>query len=151
MPSMTGVAVKIFREVYGFCGGNKDWEKSLRSRARTVPALIASDGLISTVAFLMSKSDGKMFESLLTGGSLENYRKEKEKAGYTLYLYALYRFLSGEKGLIGECKDFVCLAKELEKLDLERGRAAAASELALKFTVEFKKLAEALLEGEGVE
>ncbi len=149
MPSLTGVAVKIFREVYGFCGGNKDWERSLRSRARNVPALIASNGLVSTIAFLMSKSNGKMFGSLLTGGSLEKYRNEKEKAGYTLYLYALYRFLSGEKGLIGKCKDFVCLARELEKLDSDRRRAAAASELALAFTVEFKKLADALLEGEG--
>lgn len=146
MPSMTGVALKYFMRIRKACRGKAEWERSLRSRARNMPAVIASQGLVSAMAFLASKSNKEMFSRLVKGGELGNY--SKEEAGYTLYLYAIYSFLSGEHKFLGECSDIECLLAELEKLDSDAAAASAAGELALGFAIEFKKLADAVLEGE---
>ena len=146
LPSITGEAAEIFADVRGLIADRKEWEASLRTRARSMPSLIASHGIVSALAFLMSKSNDKMFRELLGGGVKNNYGREE--AGYTLYLYVLYRFLGGRHGFLGECGDMECLLGELVRLDSDVAAAAAAGSLALEFAVEFKKLADALLEGE---
>ncbi len=145
MPGYTGIAINRFMEVYNIIKGKKEIEKSLRARARSAPSLVASHGAAAALAFLLSKSSKEGFEKLVSGEELE--KVGKEEAGYTLYLYAIYRFLHDDLEKIDDCSNLECLAKEIARLD-EEGQWRVLEEPLLDFMVEFKKVAEALLEKE---
>ena len=145
MPGYTGTAINRFMEVYGLIKGDKEKEKTLRARARSAPSLVASHGAAAALAFLLSKSSKEVFEKLVSGGKPE--KLGNEEAGYTLYLYAIYRFLHDDLKKIDTCSDLECIAKEIARLD-EESQWRMLEEPLLDFMVEFKKVAEALLEKE---
>lgn len=143
---LTGVAIEYFSKVYGLCD-NEDWRKSLRTRARNGPPLMVSHGIIPVLAFILSKSNRKMFEELVAKGVAgKDYKKEE--AGYTLYLYVIYLFLREYLGIVGQVKNIEELIQEIKNLDKSPAKLSSVGEVIVDFLTEFKKIAEAVIEEE---
>ena len=127
-------------------------------RAKDLPGLVASAGLVPALTFYMSKADEKSYKSFLCvlrggeGGCAKcNGVKEdlgwSEKAGYAPVL-ALAALGLQELGHVGDVEDYKKLALGLLELSTSPSRALLAERQLLELLVEAKKLAEAFFHEE---
>lgn len=136
-------AIKAFTEVAGKIEG-QDALKSLRRRARNTPSMIMTSGLPQTLMFILSKSSENYYEHLW--GVKKGGLNEDEAAGYSAYLYVIMKFLKEQGLLAKEPRTLKDVIEEIRRLDEEPARASAIQNLLMEFLLEFKKLAEALIE-----
>jgi len=125
---------------------NKRTLRSLRSRARNTPSLIMGLGLPQTLAFIASKSDTEYYGYLVTG---KGEPKDSEESGYSAYLYIIMRFLTQEGVLEKVPSNMEEVVKSIKKLDEDPQLCSVAQSFLNEFLLEFKKVAEALIEEEG--
>gem|GEM_PF-2979753 len=124
--------------------------RSLRSRTRTIPSLMVSSGLPQTLAFLASKSDPRYYEYLVKEAQSAQEKTGKgESAGYSAYLYVVMKFLtrqglSSGPGSIPSSIDEV--VDVIKKIDEDPNLCSMVQSILLEFLLEFKKIAEALIE-----
>ncbi len=145
----TSEAIKLFNEVRGkleeALGKSIDKAlESLRTRARNTPSLIMTSGLPQTLAYIASKSNGKLYTALFSGGRASGVKDED--AGYTAYLYVIMKFLAKVKALDTEPRSIEEVVKAIEKLDENPQQTAFTQEVLMELLLEFKKIAEALVE-----
>ena len=133
-------------------------------RAKDLPSMVSSAGLVPALTFYMSKADQGLYQGLyryLRGGAgdahgvcsaaPEGLRKElggKEGAGYAALLALAAVFLAETGYLDPEPVDYRSLAEALRGLAAGTVRALAAERLLLEYLVEVKKLAEAFFKEE---
>ncbi len=152
----TAEAIDIMRDVLekiSRAGGERDVasvKRSLRSRARSVPSLIVSSGLPQILAFLASKSDPGYYEYLVKDVRDTQGRAGKgESAGYSAYLYVIMRFLA-QQGLGDELggvpSSIEGVIDAIKKIDEDPNLCSGVQSILLEFLLEFKKIAEALIE-----
>ncbi len=130
-------------------------------RARDLPSLVSSAGLVPALTFYMSKADENNYKIIydylgdttgkpMDAGKCESLKDElsrKEKAGYASMLAASAKALEAMLGL-SELNSYKALALELENLHRDSLREAEAEALMLDYLVEAKKLAEAFFSKE---
>jgi len=144
MEETTKHAVEIFMEIYDKAGDNikSDFGKSLRTRARNAPLLIATRGLLPYILFIASKASEDNWQI-----KPENIDFQGTKGGYQAQLYAITRFLQEED--LTTATDTATLIKNLREMGTNSPhRYLLAEELTQEFTEHFKRLAEALLPSE---
>ncbi len=147
----TAYAVEVLNEILDKMekSSKKDKKalKSLRTRARNTPSMIMTTGLPQTLAFLASKADEDYYKYLAMNAKKPD--KEKEEAGYAAYLYAIMKFLSEKINVISKTPSNLREVIEvIKKVDEEPNLSAAIQNLLTEYLLEFKKLAEALIEEE---
>jgi len=148
--------VRLCREQDG--GGGVTGE-AVRRRARDLPTLVASAGMVSALTFYMSKADSETLQTLLDRvlggegpsgelcGSLRGELGGGEGAGYSTLLALATRALEDMGylgGVTGSSDTMTALARGLLSLRGTEKELVAERRL-LEFLVEVKKLAEALL------
>ena len=156
------------RQCRALDGGEKVTGEAVKRRARDLPTLVASAGMVPALTFYMSKASAEtlqtMLDKVLGGegpsrelcGSLRDELGGSEGAGYSTLLALATRALEDMGylgGVTGSSDTVAALAQGLLSL---RGteRELVAERRLLEFLVEVKKLAEALLRdssGEGKE
>ena len=124
-----------------------DMEKALRTRARSVPALVLTHGLTSTLAFLCSKADKDFYNYLMRGVECQKLPGTEEVA-YTIYLTMLVRFLREDLGVVIS-DEWDGLIRELGGLDGKPQVISAINDVFYEFLLELKRVAEAALQVEG--
>lgn len=133
-------------------------------RAKDLPSMVSSAGLVPALTFYMSKADQEIYQRLYSylrgrGGDVHgvcsaapgDLRKElggKEGAGYAALLALAAAFLAETGYLDPEPVDYRSLAEALRGLAAGTVRALAAERLLLEYLVEVKKLAEAFFKEE---
>ena len=145
------------------CSGLREGEKcrlgaGIARRAKDLPSLVASAGLVPALTFYMSKADEESYKSflcILRGGgggcaACNEVREDlgwSEKAGYAPVL-ALAALGLNALGHVGDVDDYKRLAQGLMGLSTSPSRALLAERQLLELLVETKKLAEAFFHEE---
>lgn len=148
----TAEAIALMKEILRKVRGREEGReanktlKSLRSRARNAPSLIMSSGLPQTLAFIASKSDARYYEYLVAEKQVKGKLKEGEEAGYSAYLYVIMKFLTQQKVLDRMPSSMEEIIDSIERLDRDPQLCSIAQSLLNEFLLEFKKVAEALIE-----
>ncbi len=140
-------------------GGGKVTGEALRRRARDLPTLVASAGMVPALTFYMSKASAETLETLLDRvlggegpsgelcGSLSSELSGSEGVGYATLLALATRALEDMgylAGVTGSRDAVTALARGLLSLRGTEKELVAERRL-IEFLVEVKKLAEALL------
>jgi len=145
------------------CNGQDDERKqecrknmnggAIQRRAKDLPSMVASAGLIPALTFYMAKASEDRFKGflgLLGSKDIDKVNCQRiredledgEGAGYSPLLALAIKALS-EHNYINHVEDYVALAYELRKLR-ERGiDELAAEQVVLGYLLEVKKLADA--------
>ena len=120
-------AIDIFLQIKGEVGGDEELGSDVRARAREVPELMESCGLIPALSFCYAKA-----------------KEEGRGRSYKLYLKAVLTYLK-EIGLMESDVDDA-LNNPAETLNELYSKAFIALPLLRPFLVEFKRLCEATWE-----
>ena len=145
--------VRMIHRLVEACGASG---RGVARRAKDLPSMVASAGLVPALTFYMSKASEEVYKAILRyldggdagalckglSGKLVEELGEKEGAGYSTLLALAARFLS-KNGLLGSVGGYPELAGELSRLAGDPARVAAAEGLLLEYLIEVKKLAEA--------
>nr|MDO8063762.1 type III-B CRISPR module-associated protein Cmr5 [Candidatus Freyrarchaeum guaymaensis] len=130
----------------------------LRSRSRSIPALMFDTGLLPTLTFLWAKAGKETYEKiyvLLEEVEVQSGKEGEVKSGekkpspeelsYSLYLYGVLKFMEAKK-LVRSAADPKAVADELV------GKGSLTLALSLRvlepYLIELKKLCEAAYEEE---
>ena len=120
--------------------------KSLRTRARSTPSIIMTNGLPQTLAFVISKSNNELYSNL---SEQREFKKEIEinsdEAGYTAYLYVVINFLYNNKLIKCKPKNLKEAVEVVKELDDDPRQASVVQNVLIDFLLEFKKISEALI------
>ena len=122
---------------------DKELGKAFRSRARSLPSMIESIGLVPTLSFCYGKAEADLYRSIrsswLSEGEIKAEKKE-EKGGYALYLLLTLLYLRDL-----ELIDERMLEEPIEAFKkLSEEALPIASKLLMPYLVEVKRLAEAV-------
>lgn len=138
--------------------GEKAGAKGFRSRARELPGLILSSGIVPALTFYLSKTSDdetlrKAVELLKTDQNpsydvidgLSNELSNKEGTGYTLMLAAVAiatEVLYGKSLFDGHEVNRVCFAKGLLDLSCKPSEERQLTRILLPYLTELKKLSD---------
>ena len=113
--------------------------RSLRARARALPGMMESVGLIPTLSFCYGKAKRETYNEILKRWPNNPIEVKEEEGGYAIYLLLSLLYLR-DLGIIDdeEMKDPIKAFKKL----LTKG--AIATRLLMPYVVEIKRLAEAV-------
>lgn len=133
---------------------------AIQRRAKDLPSMVASAGLVPALTFYIAKADENRFRRFLELLDIKDIDKidceqlredlgEGEGAGYSPLLALAVKALN-EHNYINYVEDYVTLANELRKLR-ERGiEELAAEQVILGYLLEVKKLADAFFGRENI-
>ena len=140
---ITAEAINLYKEVTSKVT-DRNALKSLRTRARNTPSMIMTSGLTQTLTFLLSKSSKENYKYL--SGTTKEKPKEDEKTGYSAYLYIIMKLLTKQGIIMKEPSTLEEVIDVIKWLDENPDKASIAQNVLMEFLLEFKKIAEALIE-----
>ncbi len=133
-------AIEYFGKIQSMI--NKDIGEVLRARARTLPGMIESVGLVPSLSFCYGKATNKTFEKVKKAWECWPNSKievKKEEGGYAIYLLLSLLYLK-DLGIISneEIKEPIKVFKKILT------KESITARLLMPYLIEVKRLVEAV-------